>query len=59
MVRTTPPKEKKVPTTQALVAQPGSKVPNDNLTDDGPKLLNFDAAESEIICQTISRLQMC
>jgi hypothetical protein len=41
MVRTTPPKEEKVdkssveaPTAQALVAQLGSKVSNDNLADD-------------------------
>jgi hypothetical protein len=41
---------------QALVAQVGSKVPDDNLADDYPDLLNFDAAESEIICRKSSRL---
>jgi hypothetical protein len=66
MVRTTPFKEDKVgtssaeaPTAQALVARPRSKVPNDDLADDDPDLLNFDVAESEIVCQTSSRLQRC
>jgi hypothetical protein len=61
MVHTTPPKEDKVdtssveaPTTQALVARPGSKAPNDNLVDDDPILLNFITVESEIICQMSS-----
>jgi hypothetical protein len=63
MVRTTPPKEDKegtssaeVPTAQALVARPKSKASHDNLADDNPDLLNFDVAESEIICQMSSRL---
>jgi hypothetical protein len=57
MVHTTPPKEDNVSTSsaeahmaQALVACPGSKTPNDNLADDDPDLLNFNAAMSEIIC---------
>jgi hypothetical protein len=56
MVLTTPPKEGKVdtssagvPTSQALVARPGSKAPDDNLIDDDPDLLNFDVAEFEIV----------
>jgi hypothetical protein len=63
MVCTTPPKEDKVgtssmeaPMAHALVVRPGSKVPDDNLADDNPDLLNFDAAESEIVCRTSSRL---
>jgi hypothetical protein len=63
MVCTTPPTEGKAgtssteaPMAQALVAQVGSKVPDDNLADDYPDLLNFDAAESEIICRKSSRL---
>jgi hypothetical protein len=61
MDRTTPPKEDKVdtssvevPTTQALVAQPESKAPHDNLGDDDPDLLNFAAVASEIACRTSS-----
>jgi hypothetical protein len=57
MVRTTPPIEDKVgtpsaedPTAQALQARSGSKVLDDSLADDDPDLLNFDAAESEIVC---------
>jgi hypothetical protein len=42
---------------QALVVRLGSKASNDNLADDDPNLLNFDAAESDMICQTSSRLQ--
>jgi hypothetical protein len=64
MVRTTAPKEDKVgtslteaPTAQALVARQGSKVLDDTLVDDDPDLLNFDAAECEIVCQMSSRLQ--
>jgi hypothetical protein len=56
MVLTTPPKEDKVdtssagvPTSQALVARPGSKALDDNLIDDDPNLLNFDMAEFEIV----------
>jgi hypothetical protein len=45
--------------TQSLVARPGSKVPNDNLVDDDPDLLNFDVAESAIVCRMSCRLQMC
>jgi hypothetical protein len=63
MVRTTPPKEDKadtssveVPTAQSLVAQQGSKVSDDNLTDDDPELLNFTTVEFEIICQMSSWL---
>jgi hypothetical protein len=63
MVRTTPPKEDKVSTSlkepprdQALVARLGSKVLDDNLADDDPDLLNFDAPESKIICQMSSWL---
>jgi hypothetical protein len=58
MVRTTLPKVGKVgtplaevPTAQALVARSGSK-----MSDDDPVLLNFTAAESEIVCQTSSQL---
>jgi hypothetical protein len=40
-----------VPTAQALVAQPRSKVPVDNLADDDPGFLNFIVVKSEIICQ--------
>jgi hypothetical protein len=63
MVHTTPHKENKVdtssmetPTVQALVAQPGSKASDDNLINDDPGLLNFNAAESEIVCRVSSRL---
>jgi hypothetical protein len=45
-----------VPTAQALVARPGSKASDGNLSNDDPGLLNFTAAESEIICQMSSRL---
>jgi hypothetical protein len=45
-----------VPMAQALVAQLGSKVTDDNLVDDNPDLLNFATRESEIICQMSSRL---
>jgi hypothetical protein len=61
MLHTTPSEEDKMgtssveaPTTQALVARPGSKAPDDNFTDSDPDLLNFDAAEFEIICRTSS-----
>jgi hypothetical protein len=47
------------PMAQALVARPGSKVPNDTLADDNPKLLKLGAAEFEIICRMSSRLQSC
>jgi hypothetical protein len=57
MVHTIPPKEDKVgtslmeaPMAQVLVAQPGSKVPDDNLADDDPDLLNFDMTEFDIVC---------
>jgi hypothetical protein len=57
MARTTPPKKNMVdtslaeaPMAQALVARPGSKALDDNLADDDPNLLNFSAAESEIVC---------
>jgi hypothetical protein len=66
MVYTTLPKEDKVatssaevPTAQALVAEPKSKAPDDNLGDDDPNLLNFSAMESKIICRMSSRLQSC
>jgi hypothetical protein len=42
------------PAAQALVARLGSNVLDDNLVDDNPDLLNFDAAESETICGTSS-----
>jgi hypothetical protein len=65
MTQTTPPKEDKVdtslaevPTTQALVAQPGSSALDDNLANNDPDPLTFIAAESEIICQMSSQLQM-
>jgi hypothetical protein len=58
MVHSTLPKVDKagtlsvdVPTAQALVARPGSKAPDGNLANDDPGLLNFAAAESEIICR--------
>jgi hypothetical protein len=61
MVRTTPLKEYKVdissaesPTAQALVARPGSKMSKDNLADDDPVLLNFDAVEFKIVCRKSS-----
>jgi hypothetical protein len=57
MLHTTPSEEDKMgtssveaPTTQALVARPGSKAPDDNFTDGDPDLLNFDVAEFEIVC---------
>jgi hypothetical protein len=63
MIRTTLPKVDKVgtssaeiPTAQALVAQPRSKVPDDNLADNDPSLLNFATAVSQIICWMSSRL---
>jgi hypothetical protein len=66
MVHTTQSKEDKAdtssaeaPTAQALVARQGSKAPNDNLADDDSDLLNFNAAESEIICRMSSLLRKC
>jgi hypothetical protein len=66
MVRTTLSKVDKAdtssaeaPMTRALVAQPGSKASNDNLTDDDPDLLHFDVVESGITFWTSSLLQMC
>jgi hypothetical protein len=66
MNRTTPPKEDKAdtssaeaPMAQALVAQPGGKALDDNLSDDDPSLLNFVVVRSEITCWMSSRLQMC
>jgi hypothetical protein len=66
MACTTPPKEDKVdtssveaPMAQALVAQPRSKAPDDNLSDADLSLLNFNTAESEIICQIRSWLWRC
>jgi hypothetical protein len=44
---------------QELVDRPGSKTPNDNLVHDDPDLLNFDTAESEIVCRLSSRSQRC
>jgi hypothetical protein len=61
MVHTTPPKEDKVDTSlteaataQAFVARSGSKALDDNPADNDPDILNFDAVESEIICQMSS-----
>jgi hypothetical protein len=66
MVYTTLPKEDKVdtssteaPTTQILVARSESKASDDNPSDDDPDLLNFDMAESKIVCQTSTQLQRC
>jgi hypothetical protein len=63
MIRTTPPKEDtssaEAPTGQALVARSGSKAYDDNLLDADLSLLNFDAAESEIVCQMSSWLKRC
>jgi hypothetical protein len=63
---TTLPKEEKAstssveaPRAQALVDRPGSKVSDDTLADDDPDLLNFTAAESEIVCRTSSWLESC
>jgi hypothetical protein len=42
--------------TQVLAARSGSKVPDDNLADEDPDLMNFDATEFKIICWTSSRL---
>jgi hypothetical protein len=63
MVSTTPPKEDNVdtssaetPAAQALVARSKSKVLDDNLVDDDPDPLNFDATESKIIYRMSSRL---
>jgi hypothetical protein len=57
MVHTIPPKEDKVntssaevPMAQTLVAQQGSKTPDDNLADNDLDLLNFDAVEFDIVC---------
>jgi hypothetical protein len=44
---------------QALVARPGSKASDDNLVDDDPDLLNFDAVGSKIICRMSFWLQRC
>jgi hypothetical protein len=41
---------------QALVAQPGNKAPDDNLVDGDPGILNFIAAESEIVWRMSTRL---
>jgi hypothetical protein len=58
MVHSTLSKENKVgtssveaPTAQALMAQSGSKVLDDNLTDDDPDLLDFNIEKSEIVCR--------
>jgi hypothetical protein len=63
MVCTTLPKvdtsSVETPTTQALVARPGSKTLDDNFADDDTDPLNFIAVESEIICRMSSQLQMC
>jgi hypothetical protein len=66
MVSTTPPKEDNVdtssaeaPAAQALVARSKSKVLDDNLVDDDPDPLNFDATGSKIIYRMSSRLQRC
>jgi hypothetical protein len=66
IVLTTPPKEDKVdtssaepPTAQELVVRQGSEALDDNLVDEDPDLLKFDAAESKIVCRTNSRLQWC
>jgi hypothetical protein len=63
MVCTNPPKEDKVGTSsvkaltvQALVAQPGSKALDDNVADNDSDPLNFDVADSEIVCRTSPRL---
>jgi hypothetical protein len=47
------------PMVEALVARPGSKASDDNLGDDDPNLLSFNAAEFEIVCQMSSRPQTC
>jgi hypothetical protein len=64
MACTIPLKEDKVgtssaeaPTTQALATRSGSRAPNDTLADDNLDLLNFDVAESEIVCRMSSQLQ--
>jgi hypothetical protein len=44
------------PMAQALVAQQGSKLLDDNLGDDDPELLNFTVVESEIVCRMSSWL---
>jgi hypothetical protein len=44
------------PIVQALASRMGSKAVDDNFTDYDPDLLNFNAVESEIICQMSSRL---
>jgi hypothetical protein len=46
----------KAPTVQALVAQPGSKALDDNVADNDSDPLNFDVAESVIVCRTSPRL---
>jgi hypothetical protein len=65
MVRTTQPKVDKAdissteaPTTQALAARLGSKVPDDNPTDVDPILLNFYTVESWITWWMSSLLQL-
>jgi hypothetical protein len=45
--------------TQALLARPGSKPPDDNPTDNDLDILNFDTVESKIICRMSSRLRRC
>jgi hypothetical protein len=42
---------------QALVPRPGGMVPDDDLGDDDPDLLNFAVVGSEIACRMSSRLQ--
>jgi hypothetical protein len=63
MVRTTLPKvdtvgtsSVEVPMARALMAQPGSRAPNDDLVDDDLYLLNFTVAKSKIVCQMGSQL---
>jgi hypothetical protein len=66
MARTIPPKEDKMgtssaeaPMAHALVGQSGSKASDDTLADDDPDILNFDMAETEIVCRMSSQLQNC
>jgi hypothetical protein len=44
------------PTAQALAGRPGSKASDDNLANNYPDLLNFDVAESKIVCWMSSQL---
>jgi hypothetical protein len=56
MVHTTLPKVDKVDTSSTEVPTAQACLPDDNLADDDPDPLNFDMAESKIVCWMSSQL---